>query len=94
MDDIRATHERQLIRVDEHIRRGRAHIARQERLIAELRRDRHDTKLAEEVLATLLVSQAMHERHRQLLLREMAQLPSDQEVIGERARPSLFRVLW
>jgi hypothetical protein len=71
--DFKASHELQLGQTERHIRDGRQHIVQQERLIIELRRENRDTTLAQAILATLLASQALHEGHRALLLRELMQ---------------------
>jgi hypothetical protein len=49
----------------QHVRQGAAHIKRQRQLIAELRRDGHDTlaKDGESLLATLQATQRLHEEH-------------------------------
>lgn len=62
---------RELEQADRHIAEGRAHIANQTALIAELERDGHDTASAKELLATLHQSQQMHEDHRALIVREL-----------------------
>jgi ribosomal 50S subunit-associated protein YjgA (DUF615 family) len=48
-----------------HVTEGAAHIARQRQLIAELRRDGHDTlaRDGETLLETLQASQRLHEEH-------------------------------
>ena len=54
-----------------HIAEGRAHVAKQTALIAELERDRHNTVLAKELLAILCKTQQMHEDHREHIMLEL-----------------------
>ena len=53
---------------DRHIAECRAHIARQREIIEELRRDGHETDLAETLLDVLETSLRAFERHRDLIL--------------------------
>jgi hypothetical protein len=56
---------------ERHAMQGREQLTRQERLIAELDRDGHDTAEAIKVLATLRQTQTLHEQDVQRLLREL-----------------------
>src|SRR5262249_34192562 len=56
------TEKRHLELAERHVVEGKGHITRQRRIIAELRRDGHDTKTAEELLKALLQTQMTHER--------------------------------
>jgi hypothetical protein len=47
-----------------YVAQGNEHIARQQRLIAKLKHNGHDTTAACEVLDAFLDSQILHERHR------------------------------
>src|SRR5262249_22525236 len=53
-----------------HAMDGALIVARQKRLIAELRMDGHDTVYAEELLTTFLTSQAIFEDHWLALVKE------------------------
>ena len=50
-----------LERAQHHVAEGLEHIARQRRLISELERDGHDTRLARELLTSLEETQALYE---------------------------------
>jgi hypothetical protein len=62
---------RHLEEAEEHIARGRAVIAAQERTIARLQQGSHDTALARALLDNLLIAQQNHIAHRALILREL-----------------------
>ena len=51
--------------------KGLEHIAHQRTIIADLDRDGHDSRTANELLTALLRSQALHEQHRDRLKREL-----------------------
>ena len=62
---------RHLAEANEHIAQGKATIAKQRAVVAELERKGRDSSLAKEVLDVLLYLQATHERHRDMILREL-----------------------
>jgi hypothetical protein len=55
-----------------HIREGEEHIARQEQIVGELRRDGHPTAEAESLLKVFRETLASHKDHMELLRREEA----------------------
>ena len=57
-----------LVQADRHIQEAKAHIARQLELIKKLRKDGHDTDLAESMLDALETTLRALERHRDLIL--------------------------
>jgi hypothetical protein len=59
-----------LAKAERHVAEGRHHIARQERLIAALDRDGHDTEEACVILTTLRETQVLHEQDRDRVLKE------------------------
>jgi hypothetical protein len=65
--DLQLSH---LEEADGHIARGKFLIAAQEELIERLRRNGHDTTLAEILLDNLEIAQKNHITHRELILRE------------------------
>ena len=60
-----------LVLAERHIAQGKAHLIRQETLVAELDRNGHDTKEAEAILATLRQTQALHLQDRDRILSEL-----------------------
>ena len=66
-----------LRQAEQHVAEGEAHIAKQERIIAQLEQDGHDTTAAEELLATLLESQALHEQGARTWRAELEKLERD-----------------
>jgi hypothetical protein len=60
---------------ERHAAQGRAHLAKQEALIADLERDGHDTKDALAVLATLRETQTQHVLNVERLLKEPQRQP-------------------
>ena len=67
----RAMVERHLKETEQHIMLGLKHLTRQHEIIAELRRDGHDTVQAEELLVTLEQSQELHNTTRARILDEL-----------------------
>jgi hypothetical protein len=63
--------EQHLTETLEHIALGEVHITRQHQLVAELRRDGHDTTAAMELLATLEETQRTHVETRERLQRQL-----------------------
>jgi hypothetical protein len=49
--------------VERHVRQSERHIARQHEMIAEMKRDGHNTDSARDFLRLLLISQASHNAH-------------------------------
>ncbi|UFW45380.1 MULTISPECIES: hypothetical protein [Bradyrhizobium] len=62
---------RHLYEAERHVAEGERHLARQEELVAELHRDGHDTQAANDILATMQQSQALHVQHRDHIIREL-----------------------
>jgi hypothetical protein len=60
-----------LAKAEKNVVEGERHIGHQERLVAELDRDGHDTSAALALLATFRRSQAEHIAHRDHLLKEL-----------------------
>ena len=63
--------EQHLKQAEEVVALGRVHIASQVQILDELRKGGHDSLAAEELLATLQHSQALHEEHRDRLRKEL-----------------------
>ena len=63
---------------EQHVADGVRHIARQRELIAELRRDRHDTWAAENLLKLFEETQALHVADRDRLSAQLHNLGGDQ----------------
>lgn len=53
-----------------HVTEGQRRVDKQERLVAELDRDGHDTTEARKLLGNLHITQKLHLEHRNRLLRE------------------------
>ena len=64
---------RHLAVAERHVRRGEAHLAKQEALISRLDRGGHDTAYARALRATMRATQALHEQARERVLAELAQ---------------------
>jgi hypothetical protein len=62
-----------LARTELHVQLGLTHIAKQHAIIAALERDRHDTKMAREILTTLEETQALHVADRDRLMKKLAE---------------------
>ncbi len=60
-----------LAKANRQLAYGKAHLARQEGVIARLDHDGHDTTAAKTVLATLRQTQAAHEQDVQRILQEL-----------------------
>ncbi|WP_063621696.1 hypothetical protein [Bradyrhizobium sp. Ec3.3] len=60
---------------EERIALGEHHIAKQERIVAELDRDGHDVRNALALLDTFRQSQVQHVAHRDFILTRLAQEP-------------------
>lgn len=60
---------------DKRIAQGEHHIARQERIVAELDSHGHDVAMALALLDTFRRCQAEHVAHRDLILRELQHAP-------------------
>ena len=58
---------------EEGVREGAEALKQQLRILQELKRDNRDTKMAEELLATLQETQRLHEEHVQILKRELGE---------------------
>ena len=71
MGSFRAKLEGYLKMCDRHIVQGRMAIAKQRTRIGDLREARHDARLAESLLRSMLDSQRLHEDHRECLLKEI-----------------------
>ena len=67
----RATIERRLREVEQHIARGADRIARQHDIIAELERDGHNSTKAKELLVIFEESQQLHTATRERILEEL-----------------------
>ena len=61
--------ERDLVRVERHVRQGKLQISRQREIVAGLQRGGHDTIQAKELLAQFEKIQALHVQHRDRLRR-------------------------
>ena len=59
--------ETELEMAERHVREGEAHVARQRDLVAELRRDGHDTEQAEQLLTTFEATLAQHRKGLELV---------------------------
>jgi hypothetical protein len=66
-------HSRHLARADQDIAEARERVSRQHAHIAELVKDGHHTRNAEQLLAALEQSVKAFEGHRQLILRTMSE---------------------
>jgi hypothetical protein len=71
-NEFRAAKQGELVQAESDVALGAMHIARQERRVAELKRDGHDTSLAEDLLQTFRDCQVSHEDHRKLIKEELA----------------------
>ncbi len=71
----RAVELAHLAEAEKRLALGEQHIARQERLVAELDRDGHDTKEAFALLTTFRKLQAQHVAHRDLILSALERAP-------------------
>jgi len=67
----RASLRQHLADIDVHIADGERHILKQERMVADLDEDGHDTKDALAILETLRETRALHIQRRDLLLRQL-----------------------
>ena len=65
-----------LEQADWQIAQGRALIAKQQAILADLARDDHDTRRAKAPLATLLESQTPHEQRRDSILGQLMTDPT------------------
>jgi len=65
---------RHLAQAERHISEGAGHLARQQELIDELTRHKHDTRGAQMVLATMRETQGLHIEDRNRILAELANL--------------------
>jgi hypothetical protein len=61
--------ERHLALAERHVALGLINIDRQERTIARMQRNGHDTDQTESLLANFMTFQAQHEEHRDRLLK-------------------------
>jgi uncharacterized protein HemY len=69
---IRPLIERVAEQARERVELGKDHIRKQRRIVAELKRDGHDTQAAERLLRTFEEAQALHKEHADRLSREAA----------------------
>jgi hypothetical protein len=67
--------QRHLAQAEEHIAEAETHIAHQREVIEELRRDGHETRLAESMLLALEKSLHAFEHHRKLILEHLEDKP-------------------
>ena len=67
--------EDHLAQAKEHVRRGAEHVATQKRILADLARDGHDTKLAQTLLQSLEATQEMHIADLERIAAELADSP-------------------
>jgi hypothetical protein len=64
-----------VVQARHHVAEGEEHIARQTDLVADLRRDGHDSGEARRLLAQLIVSQSVHIDNCARLERELFEVP-------------------
>jgi hypothetical protein len=62
-----------LQQAEDRVRQGEEHIRHQQRIIAELERDAHDSAMARQLLATFEDIQALHVAGRDRLIRALAE---------------------
>ena len=68
---------RHLAQTERHISEGAEYLARQQDLIDEMIRHKHDTRGAETVLATMRETQSLHIEHWARILDELANLSNE-----------------
>lgn len=78
-----------LDKIEGHIAMGLRHIANQESLIKRRQLNGLDSRRASELLATFRESQALHQKHRDAILAELATLPSLPRLMVWPSIPSL-----
>jgi hypothetical protein len=71
--------ERHLALAKSHVQEGQRHIEDQQRILAELERDGHDTTEARRLLSVLEQTQRLHVEDRARLSSELAQLDRARE---------------
>ena len=82
----RKTLEQDLKRAEEHVRLGESHLRSQKRVIADLKTDRHDTRMAHKLYRTFAALQETHVANRDRLMQELNQAETEDSVINEIVR--------